>query len=33
MAVTYEDKEWIDASGKTSDQSGTTWLNAGAWKL
>src|SRR5882724_1325950 len=31
--VTYEDKEWIDASGKTSDQSGTTWLNAGAWNF
>lgn len=31
--VTYEDKEWIDASGKTSDQSGTTWLSAGAWNF
>jgi hypothetical protein len=31
--VTYEDKEWIDASGKTSDQSGTTWLQAGAWNF
>lgn len=31
--VTYEDKEWIDASGKTSDQSGTSWLNAGCWNL
>jgi len=31
--VTYEDKEWIDASGKTSDQSGTTWLQAGSWNF
>lgn len=28
--VTYEDKEWIDETGKASDQSGTTWLNAGS---
>jgi alpha-L-rhamnosidase len=26
--VTYEDKEWIDASGKASDKSGTSWLPA-----
>ena len=26
--VTFEDKEWIDASGKTSDKSGTVWLKA-----
>ena len=31
--VTYEDKEWIDETGKASDQSGTTWLQAGAWNL
>ncbi|MBO0356677.1 alpha-rhamnosidase [Hymenobacter sp. BT186] len=31
--VTYEDKEWIDASGKVSDQSGTTWLTAGSWNF
>ncbi|HLR37070.1 MAG TPA: alpha-L-rhamnosidase C-terminal domain-containing protein [Chitinophagaceae bacterium] len=31
--LTYEDKEWIDQSGKASDQSGTTWLNAGHWNL
>lgn len=31
--VTFEDKEWIDASGKASDQSGTTWLNAGHWNF
>ncbi|NII26027.1 alpha-rhamnosidase [Pseudoflavitalea sp. X16] len=29
--VTYEDKEWIDETGKVSDQSGTTWLQAGSW--
>ena len=26
--VTFEDKEWIDASGKASDKSGTAWLSA-----
>jgi hypothetical protein len=31
--VTFEDKEWIDASGKVSDKSGTTYLNAGAWNF
>jgi hypothetical protein len=31
--VTYEDKEWIDETGKVSDQSGTTWLNAGSWNF
>ncbi|MDF7814154.1 alpha-rhamnosidase [Hymenobacter sp. YC55] len=31
--VTYEDKEWIDASGKVSDQSGTTWLTASSWNF
>ena len=31
--VTFEDKEWIDQSGKVSDQSGTTWLNAGSANL
>jgi alpha-L-rhamnosidase len=30
---TFEDKEWIDASGKTSAQSGTTFVNAGSWQL
>lgn len=29
--VTNEDKEWIDETGKASDQSGTTWLHAGSW--
>ena len=29
--VTYEDKEWIDETGKVSDQSGTTWSKAGSW--
>ena len=31
--VTFEDKEWIDESGKASDQSGTKWLNAGYWNF
>jgi len=31
--VTFEDKEWIDASGKVSDKSGTTYLNAGQWNF
>jgi hypothetical protein len=31
--VTFEDKEWIDETGKASDQSGTTWLNAGYWNF
>jgi alpha-L-rhamnosidase len=31
--ATFEDKEWIDASGKTSDKSGTTFVNAGTWNL
>ncbi|EHQ27457.1 alpha-L-rhamnosidase-like protein [Mucilaginibacter gracilis] len=31
--VTFEDKEWIDATGKVSDKSGTTYLNAGAWNF
>ncbi|PWS28816.1 alpha-rhamnosidase [Pedobacter yonginense] len=30
---TFEDKEWIDASGKTSDKSGTTFLSAGSWNM
>ncbi|MEH6306899.1 alpha-rhamnosidase [Olivibacter sp. CPCC 100613] len=31
--VTNEDKEWIDETGKASDQSGTTWLPAGSWNF
>ncbi|UFH52719.1 alpha-rhamnosidase [Spirosoma sp. KNUC1025] len=31
--VTFEDKEWIDETGKASDQSGTTWLKAGTWNF
>lgn len=31
--VTFEDKEWIDETGKASDQSGTTWLKAGYWNF
>ena len=30
---TFEDKEWIDASGKTSAQSGTTFVSAGSWNF
>ena len=29
--VTYEDKEWIDASGKASDTSATIYRNAEGW--
>lgn len=31
--VTFEDKEWIDESGKASDLSATTYLNAGSWNF
>ena len=31
--VTFEDKEWIDETGKTSDVSATKWLNAGRWNF
>jgi len=31
--VTFENKEWIDESGKTSDVSATTWVNAGCWNF
>lgn len=31
--VTFEDKEWIDETGKTSDISATQWLNAGHWNF
>jgi hypothetical protein len=31
--VTFEDKEWIDETGKTSDVSATQWLNAGSWNF
>jgi len=31
--VTYEDKEWIDQSGKVADQSGTVWLKASSWNF
>lgn len=32
--VTFEDKEWIDESGKASDtSSGTTYLDAGVWNF
>ena len=31
--VTFEDKEWIDNSGKASDNSGTTYVKAGSWQF
>ena len=31
--VTFEDKEWIDETGKTSDITATKWLNAGSWNF
>ncbi|MBC7947401.1 MAG: alpha-rhamnosidase [Chitinophagaceae bacterium] len=31
--VTFEDKEWIDETGKTSDISATKWLKAGFWNF
>ncbi len=31
--VTYEDKEWIDESGKASDTSATIYMDAGCWNL
>ncbi|WP_316800573.1 alpha-rhamnosidase [Pedobacter frigidisoli] len=31
--TTFEDKEWIDASGKTSDKSGTAFVSAGSWNF
>src|SRR5690606_11413874 len=29
----YEDKEWIDASGRTSGESGTQWDQVGHWNF
>lgn len=31
--VTFEDKEWIDETGKASDQSGTNWETVGSWNF
>lgn len=31
--VTYEDKEWIDESGKASDTSATIYASAGCWNF
>lgn len=31
--VTYEDKEWIDATGKTSDVSATKYMHADSWNF
>ena len=31
--VTFEDKEWIDESGKASDTSATIYMQAGSWNF
>lgn len=31
--VTFEDKEWIDESGKASDTSSTVYMSAGCWNF
>ena len=31
--VTFEDKEWIDETGKASDASGTTYVKVGYWNF
>jgi alpha-L-rhamnosidase len=31
--VTFEDKEWIDETGKASDLAATKWVNAGCWNF
>ena len=31
--VTFEDKEWIDESGKASDTSATLYMDAGCWNF
>ncbi len=31
--VTFEDKEWIDESGKASDNSATVYMDAGHWNF
>ncbi len=31
--VTYEDREWIDESGKASDTSTTVYMDAGSWNF
>ncbi|WP_240377771.1 alpha-L-rhamnosidase-related protein [Arachidicoccus soli] len=31
--LTFEDKEWIDASGKVSDKSGTVYMKADYWNF
>lgn len=31
--VTFEDKEWIDESGKASDTSATVYMDAGSWNF
>ena len=32
-SVTFEDKEWIDESGKASDTSATTYMSVGHWNF
>ena len=31
--VTFEDKEWIDETGKSSDVSASGWMKAGCWNF
>src|SRR5690606_23547749 len=31
--ATFEDKEWIDETGKASDASGTTYVKVGYWNM
>lgn len=31
--VTFEDKEWIDESGKVSDKVATDWVQVGSWNF
>ncbi len=31
--ATYEDKEWIDETGKAADQSGTNYVKSGTWNF
>lgn len=31
--ITFEDKEWIDETGRTSGESGTNWEKVGSWNF
>jgi hypothetical protein len=31
--ITFEDKEWIDETGRTSEESGTEWVPVGDWNF